>query len=290
MQKRFILAAILAVVSLNIIQAQSGVYDTFLKDGKRWVFSHRVYEYEATPYELEGSDGTETFYTFELLSDSVYNSYVTLQGDSVNPAGVVLKKAYFTDAYRDTTYLRELISVDDRGRMRMIDEKGVHTGYNFGLEVGDACNVPNPLSLQVKYKDTIQVGERYFERMGFYSPQEYQGDGIVVRWIRGIGDEFNAVLPPDYGPVTQQNIHYSEPDGKWLREILTFHSCYDGDELLLSVDDFWNHSVSSVGEASLIRPRSVDAVYDLQGRKVSNADLQLPRGVYIQNGRKFVVK
>lgn len=287
MQKRFFLAAILAVVSLSIIQAQSGVYDTFLKDGKRWVFSHQVYEYEAIPYVSE----LDTVYYYELVSDSVYNSYVTLQGDTVNPAGVVLKKAYFTDLYRDTTYLKELISIDDRGRMRMIDERGVHTGYNFGLEVGDACNVPNPLSLQVKYKDTIQVGERYFERMGFYSPQEYQGEGdqIVVRWIRGVGDEFNAILPPDYGPVTP-NFHYSEQDGKWLREILTFHSCYDGDELLLSVDNFWNHSVSSVGEASLIQPRSVDAVYDLQGRKISNVDLQLPRGVYIQNGRKFVIK
>ena len=36
--------------------------------------------------------------------------------------------------------------------------------------------------------------------------------------------------------------------------------------------------------------RADDSVYDLQGRKIAETINQLPKGIYIHQGKKFVVK
>ena len=47
---------------------------------------------------------------------------------------------------------------------------------------------------------------------------------------------------------------------------------------------------SGISDLTIDLPKATGAVYNLQGKKVANRLQSLPKGIYIQNGRKFVVK
>ncbi len=295
--KKILLFAMLLLPQLLVTQE---IYDTYLKDGKQWVYKHHVIESECTDPDHEA---------FSLgdwkIRDLYFQSYITVMGDTVRGQDTY-KKLYFTDSYRDTTYLIATIG-ERRGLYYIYNEYGSHVSYNFDLEVGDkntpysnqfSGNPDNPL-LYVKSKDTIQVGDRYFERLSFSykdnGSQFYPADPnyIMDVWIRGIGNRNEGVYGPFYNEMSPTGFWYS--NGHWLIESRQFLACYEDGECIFSNTDFNANPVTGIMSQKRYRS-SETAIYDLSGRRVANSSesqgssFKLPKGVYIQNGKKFVVK
>ena len=294
--KKVLLFAILLLPQLLVAQE---IYGTYLKDGKQWVYKHHVTESECT------NPDHDVFALGNWEEKELYlQSYFTVMGDTVRGKDTY-KKLYYTDSYRDTTYLIATIG-ERRGLYYIYNEGGgSHVSYNFDLEVGDkntpysnqfSGNPDNPL-LYVKSKDTIQVGDRYFERLSFSykdnGSQFYPADPdyIMDVWIRGIGNRNEGVYGPFYN-ATGTGYRYS--NGHWLIERRQFLACYEDGECIFSNTDFNANPVTGIVSQKRYRS-SETAIYDLSGRRVSVSSASsvssvLPKGVYIQSGKKFVVK
>ena len=294
--RKVLLFAILLLPQLLVAQE---IYGTYLKDGKQWVYKHHVTESECT------NPDHDVFALGNWEEKELYlQSYFTVMGDTVRGKDTY-KKLYYTDSYRDTTYLIATIG-ERRGLYYIYNEGGgSHVSYNFDLEVGDkntpysnqfSGNPDNPL-LYVKSKDTIQVGDRYFERLSFsYKDNGTQiypmdPDYIADVWIRGIGNSNEGVYGPFYN-ATGTGYRYS--NGHWLIERRQFLACYDDGECIFRNTDFNANPVTGIVSQKRYRS-SETAIYDLSGRRVSVSSASsvssvLPKGVYIQNGKKFVVK
>ena len=270
-----------------------------LQSLKQWVYKHHVTESECT------NPDHDVFALGNWEEKELYlQSYFTVMGDTVRGKDTY-KKLYYTDSYRDTTYLIATIG-ERRGLYYIYNEYGSHVSYNFDLEVGDkntpysnqfSGNPDNPL-LYVKSKDTIQVGDRYFERLSFSykdnGSQFYPADPnyIMDVWIRGIGNRNEGVYGPFYN-ATGTGYRYS--NGHWLIERRQFLACYEDGECIFRNTDFNANPVTGIVSQKRYRS-SETAIYDLQGRRVANSSefqgssFRLPKGVYIQGGKKFVVK
>jgi len=67
--------------------------------------------------------------------------------------------------------------------------------------------------------------------------------------------------------------------------------------MILEDLDEWNEfgettDINAIGQSDNVQSDD-DAIYDLNGRKVAEGQLsngQLPKGIYIQNGKKIVIK
>ena len=288
-----------AMLLLPQMLAAQEIYNTYLKDGKQWVYKHHVTESECTDPDHEA------FSSGNWEEKELYlQSYFTVMGDTVRGKDTY-KKLYYTDSYRDTTYLIATIG-ERRGLYYIYNEGGgSHVSYNFDLEVGDkntpysnqfSGNPDNPL-LYVKSKDTIQVGDRYFERLSFSykdnGSQFYPADPdyIMDVWIRGIGNRNEGVYGPFYN-ATGTGYRYS--NGHWLIERRQFLACYEDGECIFRNTDFNANPVTGIVSQKRYRS-SETAIYDLSGRRVSVSSASsvssvLPKGVYIQSGKKVVVK
>ena len=294
--RRVLLFAVLLLPQLLVAQE---IYGTYLKDGKQWVYKHHVTESECT------NPDHDVFALGNWEEKELHlQSYFTVMGDTVRGKDTY-KKLYYTDSYRDTTYLIATIG-ERRGLYYIYNEGGgSHVSYNFDLEVGDkntpysnqfSGNPDNPL-LYVKSKDTIQVGDRYFERLSFSykdnGSQFYPADPdyIMDVWIRGIGNRNEGVYGPFYN-ATGTGYRYS--NGHWLIERRQFLACYDDGECIFRNTDFNANPVTGIVSQKRYRS-SETAIYDLSGRRVANSSEfqgsnKLPKGVYIQGGKKVVVK
>jgi len=282
----------------QLLAAQE-IYDTYLKDGKQWVYSQVISESNCTD-----PDPNVFKYGDWEYRELHFQSFITVMGDTVRGKDTY-KKLYYTDSYRDTTYLIATIG-ERRGLYYIYNEGGgSHVSYNFDLEVGDkntpysnqfSGNPDNPL-LYVKSKDTIQVGDRYFERLSFSykdnGSQFYPADPdyIMDVWIRGIGNRNEGVYGPFYN-ATGTGYRYS--NGHWLIERRQFLACYEDGECIFRNTDFNANPVTGIVSQKRYRS-SETATYDLSGRRVANSSEfqgsnKLPKGVYIQNGKKVVVK
>ena len=110
-------------------------------------------------------------------------------------------------------------------------------------------------------------------------------------WIRGIGNRNEGVYGPFYN-ATGTGYRYS--NGHWLIERRQFLACYEDGECIFRNTDFNANPVTGIVSQKRYRS-SETAIYDLSGRRVANSSEfqgsnKLPKGVYIQGGKKFVVK
>lgn len=74
---------------------------------------------------------------------------------------------------------------------------------------------------------------------------------------------------------------------------LTLVGVYEDSECIFIPKDFYKEAVSDDIESVSVKPSATPtgAVYDLQGRRLlSLQGYMLPKGIYIQNGKKFVMK
>jgi hypothetical protein len=167
--------------------------------------------------------------------------------------------------------------------------------YDFGLEVGDKFSFTGKESenLVVMDVDFITVGDRVRRRMIFawerYLPKDYdvqslssQDYSAIDCWVEGIGSVYSPV-----SPMTPFMI-----GGRYRTQ-----SCLLDGSVIFSYSDFGVDSYNPQNGSSVAIPTQTEnvrqPVFDLQGRKLLNSqwsNSQIRRGLYIQNGRKVVVK
>ena len=145
-------------------------------------------------------------------------------------------------------------------------------GFDFSLEEGETC--PLLSRLKICSVDTICVGGEYYRRLWYgLSDDEYR-----YYWIEGVGSTHDGPYFSK-GPITIPGDLRS-----W-----GLMSVYDGETCIFERKDFFQPGISTSVEPVPSASSDTKPVvrYNLQGRRLT----QQPRkGVYIQDGRKIVVK
>ena len=232
------------------------------KDGKTW-------NYQYIHYEEESEDAPPTEIRYDV-------SYV-IDGDTLLE-GKTYKKLYrlvaqtgardFAGAWREEDlqvytmewqhiplYPGEIYDLNVPGRLYDFTD----SEYKFENDTKHGCSI-----------DTIMVHNHLFRRFNFSNFM------LTVSWVEGVGGRdgllFNKYrLPPDC-----------------LCDFEYFVSCYEDDECVFTVKDFDAAPYDASTSIGNIRLDSLKgSVTDLQGRQLQDKP---ERGVYIQDGRKYVVK
>ena len=149
--------------------------------------------------------------------------------------------------------------------------------YDFTLEVGDeVAEEEGMMGHVVTDVSYIDFQGRKLKMLTFSPWYFVEGEGKIVDhsihdvWVEGMGSN-GGLLAPFPSSLT----------GNFVR--LDYIEMSDGTR-------FSFNDIAKVGpSAEKENETKCDAFYDLQGRKVCQRD-RLPKGIYIQNGRKFVVK
>ena len=155
---------------------------------------------------------------------------------------------------------------EDGGRIR--ENFGDGLVYDFGMEVGDKCE---RYEMSLAAIDTIKVGERLFRRFRFV-----ESSGHAEYWVEGIGGGYELSMPFGTTGVT-----------------ISFLSCEVNGETILTREDIYNQPSYHPTGTSVTLPGSKCKIengyvtYDLQGRRLQGRP---GRGLYIENGRKRMVK
>ena len=242
----------------------SGVYDHFFSEGKKWVYDEIV----------RGPFGRQD-----------HECSIEIQGDTIID-GDSYWKGYYSDGYRDTTYLYQFYR-EDNGCVyyRNADEDKTCKSYCFRMGIEDV-NVlyqeqTGKNNLIVKNIDWVELNDYKFKRWEFYYAEAPENVDHV--WVYGIGGETYGIQDP----------HYNLPradTGDEIRFIISFKSCYENGECIFTSSDFYKNTT---GIHKLEKTSSAQtSLYDLSGRKLPSLQVggRLHKGVYIQGGKKFVVK
>ncbi len=150
--------------------------------------------------------------------------------------------------------------------------------YYYAL--GDDNYIQQDMEFRI---DTVLVGGRLYRR--FSEEWGQMPEMAKLRWIEGIGSNGGI-----YSPWTMN----TALDGYEYEE---FKSCSENGEIIFTLSDFRAQPYNPDGVQSVSHfhstPLSPTNVYDLQGRRLTNSKWsngQMPKGVYIRDGRKVVVK
>ena len=145
--------------------------------------------------------------------------------------------------------------------------------FDFSLNVGD-----NFMGLNVESVDTIEVKGRQYRRLSFGMKLEYGdfGKDKEYCWVEGIG----CSLSGPYNDIYPSKLSSGITDESVL-------SVYDGDELIFEEDDFMAPAVTAIRTVSCDTPDKSTSLFDLSGRRLT---VTPQRGVYIREGKKYVVK
>ena len=226
-------------------------------------------ESESTPgyyKDIKGRWGRDVF------GGSTY----TIQGDTIMD-GIVYKKLLSTNG-DFCCGLRE-----EEGRIYKRAWAWDPTGpevlfFDFNLQSGDIIKDPvdELFLLQVKQVKNVMIGgkSRRCLEMWYYEEGVEITEGLADYWIEGIGCMD--------GPVGSTWSFAIGPQCLLL-------SCYDGDECIFNIEDFLASFPTSMNPA-VDAHHDIDPdtpIYDIHGRRVQGTP---KKGVYIQNGKKVVIK
>ena len=133
--------------------------------------------------------------------------------------------------------------------------------------------------------DTINVNNRSFRRytcLQKYSELDQELETIenedgVWRdiWVEGVGSAVSGI---------EDEVPYHEPPIRTASEYTSFVSCYEDDECIFTANDFF---ISTVMRSVRKSTDKDTIIFDLQGRRLNDKP---NKGVYIQNGKKLVIK
>lgn len=173
---------------------------------------------------------------------------------------------------------------EDGGRMYALYDNASEEQqvYDFNLFAGSNIDWGFP-GFYVSSTDSIEVDGICRKRLYINHATEDYTTGVCV-WVEGVGNT-GLLLEPFGHPFS---------DGKQY----TLLSCYEGENCIFEAEDFdavsngGSNGVKSVKKDS---PLKSSAFYDLQGRRLNRVGAgpvpaRLRKGVYIENGRKRVVK
>ena len=145
---------------------------------------------------------------------------------------------------------------------------------DFSLDEEDIFTSTNDDLLKMRVDRADYVVVNGFERKLLWMWNYEEGvdivDGLVNVWIEGVGGVIGGpAFPFQWNVIGNQSMMLS---------------CYQGNSLLYSYDGNNTNSI----EMSKITSNSSSAIFDLQGRRLPTGTL--PKGIYIREGKKFVVK
>ena len=219
------------------------------------------------PFLEEGKTWKVTYYVREN-TDSYNRTYI-VQGDTIIE-GRQYKKCIEQDTGRYLYALREkggkvysVVSTDKYGE----PNKEESLLFDFTVNEGDIIETEVQL-LHVTGIDHIKNRRRiHIYATSKIYPYEYSGTGVLVE---GIGS--------DRGPLSSYG---------WGLSLNTMDECTMEEETLFNYSDF-TASADATGlkqQTDSFQPSGV--IHDLQGRRLES---QSGKGIYIQNGKKVVVK
>jgi len=199
-----------------------------------------------------------------------YDKSLTIWGDTII-GGNVWKKVYNGSLYEKA--LRE----DGRKVYELAKGKPADSQqllFDFGLQVGDrqysALYENDVRYLEVMSIEYINSGGKDYRVLKLNQVINSSGETASsdnCYWIEGIGSDCGIVQPCQWADITGYTCQLK--------------SCYDNDECIFSMMNFYTGVTTLTSD----KQKSV-GIYDLQGRPVS----QPSKGVYIENGRKRVVR
>ena len=247
-------------------------YRAMLKDGRHW-----KYEY----HQFEDQDENAS-------KETVFEQDFFLDGDTLI-ANKLWRKMY-CESNGTRTYAGAWI--EENAKVYRIAKgdgaEKAETMFDFDMLPYEFCHQQSGGPVFYTHVDTVAVGGTLYLRHNFapyYQPKTH------MTYVEGIGGE--GGLDPFPLPVPNCRCDYSQFIGVFDDEGNCVFSVED-----FSKDKYVSGIENQKWEAERMNGKGVsNAVYDLQGRQVGQGNKmteyqgnKLPKGIYIQNGRKFVIK
>ena len=161
-----------------------------------------------------------------------------IQGDTIID-GNACKKVY----RNDLNNYQYALSEDSKAIYIYFNGRDKEMLYDFNKEVGDKFSADYDEEI-IGVIDTVKVGERFFRR--FISENVEK-----IVWIEGIGGQFNLEIPfPNVGNT------------------VTFVSCEQDGEMLITASDFYKPSIAGIGEVSSSSASVSPKVYSSDGKEL----------------------
>lgn len=216
------------------------------------------------------------YYAQDIASGKEFYFYLTVAGDTIVGDRACKKIVYNST---DTTYFYGAAYEKDEQVRIGIPYSGStepcwYQLYDFQIDVGEQAFGIGPW---VKEIDNVSVNGTEYRRL--YLGEEQASTTNRYIWVEGIGSQWGLV----------------NPTGKIATGYVTdrFLRCYQDGECIFTAEDFNKPAITSAESITVNRlpNKSAETFYDLSGRKLPSLQgNRLPRGVYIQNGKKFVIK
>ena len=261
--KRIILMVIL--LSATISGLTQKIYDTFLVDGKKW--------------NVTISNGNPVY---------DYDGYYQLLGDTVIGEKKCMKMYFFDSSYSTSpVYYWGMFEDEQRVYAAKAGTDKFFLMYDFGIKEGEWCDLSDKKAITAKV-DTIEMNGLNVRRivMLFLEKTDdggYSNGGMSI-YLSGIGcvRGHRFTIPVFGGADIVKTIEIVNSQTVRINETYVLNGIESATEniekYILGI-----HSVST--EASLGGKEG--ALFDLQGRRLFTKP---KKGVYIENGRKHVVR
>ena len=244
-------------------------YRPMLVDGRRWRYKDHHFE------EYEDENGNANYNEIISYSDKY------LDGDTLI-GGRVWRKMYSETEDGSRSYIRAWLEEGMKIYTILKGETEQDAEIYF-----DNNMLPYEFSHQFSeswtyftHVDTIVVNNEQYLRHHFYDWRSQD----PISYVEGIGS--STGLFPFPQPMPPCICDYEE-----------FVGVYEDGELVFALEDFLKEGYTSAVEhpqTTVEQMRHDDALYDLSGRKLPSLQGgvggRLHKGVYIQNGKKVVVK
>ena len=272
--RRILLFALLLLPQL--LQAQEENYRPFAQDGKRWSVQVGLIMENDYGNRIEGDtvingESWKKVYNYVGFPDFGMTYYVALRD--------VGQKVYAIAKGSTRPRLLYDFSLKEGNTVRCgMEGNAFCCLLDKGEQPDTLLGFPFVSYLKVERIDTITYREQAYRRFtltfldSYHEPLRNGEEAVFgnVVWIEGVGSGAGPFSP-------------------WV-PLPTEGCIYQGCELnkeYLCTDFYGSPEPAGIG---LIRHKgkSSDATYDFLGKGIKNG--QLPKGVYIQNGKKFVIK
>ena len=204
-------------------------------------------------------EGKTWIYNYHGLNNNVYNKSLTVEGDTL------IGDKNYKKIVDVATCRCEFAMREDGSKVYCSQNGNEFLVYDFSLNEGDSfiSQTANAIVVSV---NTIIVGDRSFRVLDV---RDNENDLYPNWWVEGIGSMnylTNSIrIPGDY---------------------YTFLRCQIDEEVLFTQKDFLTLTVQRLTiENKTTTP--VYSIYDLHGRHLTDKPT---KGIYIQNGKKVIVK
>ena len=252
--RRILLFALLLLPQL--LQAQEVFSRPIAEDHKRWVYQFFPTQIYCEEYFTDGDTIIGDYHAYRLYD---YN---------YEPKGIKYMGAIYDEGRK--TYIIDAKTTEPRILL------------DFDVTVGDTLLLRN--QQVIVRKDTIgSIKGQFYRLLYLYNKTKSEAnDGFDPSsgyWIEGVG----SLAPNFCSSASWSAWHHVRLD-----------QCYVDDELFFQLADLDSPTVEAIkGITNSIAPYD-NSLYDLSGRKLPSLQGgvggRLHKGVYIQGGKKFVVK